>query len=86
MDDSYVDNLRWGNDSIENINKKTADLAPQNTKRCKETTFRQFVAFWKAKRFDFINEKASIESVANAMKSWAFNMKNINGEDYKKEL
>lgn len=74
--------IRFGafslNDISENIGKSVSD----NTKRSKAYIWGQFTAFCSERNYQFDGETTDIY-LANILKDWAYNMRKMDGQDYK---
>jgi hypothetical protein len=76
---------RFGTLSLENIDKVVENTLPQNTKRSKCSVWSQFLNFCKEKNYK-LSESTPKEKLVEILKDWGFNMKRINGEDYKEAV
>ena len=76
--------FRFGNESVENIKQEIQNLTPRNTKKNKESVWKQFIEFCTEKSYDI--ENSSIEQLANILEDYAFNMKKRDGGDYKESV
>ncbi|CAH1113828.1 unnamed protein product [Psylliodes chrysocephalus] len=74
---------RFGNENQENIRKEVEKLVPQNTKRSKESVWRQFLQFCFEKSYDINSPSVSIEALSQILEDHAFNMKKKSLYDYK---
>lgn len=74
---------RFGKENKEYIRQEVQNLMPQNTKKSKESVWRQFMQFCHEKHYDINNSSISIEALSQILEDYAFNMKKKDSEDYK---
>ncbi|KAK9739015.1 hypothetical protein QE152_g9378 [Popillia japonica] len=68
--------------SIVNIDQIVKQAEPANTKKSKASIWRQFCEFCDAKNYS-IEQNVREEELADILKDWAFNVRKVNGEEYK---
>ncbi|CAH1102153.1 unnamed protein product [Psylliodes chrysocephalus] len=73
---------RFGINSIELINRKIDENVPKNTKKSKEYVWKQFTSFCDEREY-VLEEEMPVERLALILKDWSFNMRKIDGSDYK---
>lgn len=73
---------RFGNSNIVEIDQEIENCTPRTTKRTHISIWNQFSAFYEEKGY-VLNETTSVENLANILKDYAFNMKKVDGTDYK---
>lgn len=77
--------LRFGAESLANIDTEVKAIVPKNTKRSKSSVWSQFLVFCEEKDYT-LDELTSKDKLAEILKDWGFNMKRKNGEDYKEAV
>lgn len=78
----FVKMNRFGEINEKEIDENIKKTAPQNTLKSKNSIWRQFMSFCDAKKYTF-GPDTSVTELASILKSWAFNMRKKNGEEYK---
>lgn len=73
---------RFGTSSDENIKNSVKNSISKNTIACKTSIWRQFKCFCDEKNY-VLSSTTPIAEIATILRSWAFNMRKTNGEDYK---
>ncbi|KAJ8966840.1 hypothetical protein NQ317_003022 [Molorchus minor] len=73
---------RFGVCSLSTIDKKVKGNVPINTEKAKKTVWNQFTTFCTEREYT-LSAETSEAQLANIMKDYAYNMKKMDGEDYK---
>lgn len=73
---------RFGVFSLENITQSIDKNTSENTKKSKTYVWKQFSIFCKERQYQF-DRTTSDADLAKILKDWAYNMRKLNGEDYK---
>lgn len=76
---------RFGATSNEVINQNIDENIPSNTKKSKSYIWRQFMTFCVERNYKLDAENSN-ERLAFILKDWAFNMRKIDGSDYKESV
>ena len=76
---------RFGISSVHEIDKNIANLVPLNTQKSRSSAWKQFESFCSERKY-CLNGDTTIEELSRIMKDFGFNMKKLNGEDYKEEV
>lgn len=76
---------RFGQSSSTVIDEAVTELTPVNTKKARESAWRQFAQFCGERNYN-LNEEISVQRLALILKDFAFNMRKSNGEDYKETV
>ncbi|KAJ3646848.1 hypothetical protein Zmor_024416 [Zophobas morio] len=76
---------RFGSKSEEEIDAEISKSTPWNTKKSRDSVWRQFSSFLKEKGYN-LEQSTSPESLNTILKSWASNMKKKDGTDYKENV
>lgn len=75
-------NSRFGEKSLKEIDLEIRKSIPANTVRTKSSIWNQFTSFCEERNYSLTRE-TTINTVAEILTDWAFNMKKANGDDYK---
>lgn len=78
-------NSRWGTETITEIEEKIVENVPENTKRNKDYIWKQFSNFCGDRHYDLASNLGNDE-LAKILEDYAWNMRKINGEDYKESV
>lgn len=73
---------RFGTSSFNSIKEDIEESTPKNTKASNKYVWRQFMSFCNDKNYS-LNEHTTISCLAEILTDWAFNMRKLNGEEYK---
>lgn len=73
---------RFGKHSLHEIDHKITKNVPANTTKTKNTMWRQFASFCQERDYK-IEATTTEEVLADILKDWAYNMKKLDGSDYK---
>lgn len=73
---------RFGNKDLASIREEVASSSSINTKRCQKSNWEQFVRFCEVREFD-LSKAASPLELSKILEDYAFNMKKVDGVDYK---
>ncbi|KAJ3662270.1 hypothetical protein Zmor_006625 [Zophobas morio] len=76
---------RFGISSVHEIDKNIANLVPLNTQKSMSSAWKQFESSCSERKY-CLNGDTTIEELSRIMKDFGFNMKKLNGEDYKEEV
>lgn len=76
---------RFGTASMQEIDKSIEDLTPENTKRSKNSIWKQFEEFCSEKKY-VLEAQTTPENLANILKDWASNMRRKDGSFYKESV
>lgn len=78
-------NTRFGDESLEDIQKNIVSNTPRNTIKSKTYVWKQFLQFCEHKKYQF-EQNTPIEKLANILTDWAFNMRKSDGGEYKESV
>lgn len=73
---------RFGRISNDEISEEILNLTPVNTIKTQTSVWRQFMEFCDHRKYE-LNQETSNEDLAVILKDWAFNMKKVDGSEYK---
>lgn len=73
---------RFGNISEESIKENIINSVPINTKNNKSCIWRQFMTFCESRNY-VLERGTTVCKISNILLDWAYNMRKINGENYK---
>lgn len=76
---------RFGNISFKKIDISVNESQPRNTVKTKKNIWKQFIQFCAEKKYT-LDKSTSNENLALILKDWAFNMRKVNGEEYKESV
>jgi hypothetical protein len=76
---------RFGCENQQKINVLIEDTIPKNTKRSHSSVWHQFEEFCQTREFS-VELQHTPEQLNDILKDFAFNMKRINGQDYKESV
>lgn len=73
---------RFGHVSIIEIEENIKKSIPKSTKDTKSSIWRQFIVFCKERNYELL-ASTPVTEIAMFLTDWAYNMKKVNGENYK---
>lgn len=76
---------RFGSFSKENIQEKIEGIMPVNTKKNRKSIWDQFIRFCNDKCYE-LSASTTPTQLGQIMMDWGFNMRKMNGEDYKESV
>mgnify|MGYP005984020311 CR=1 FL=1 len=74
---------RFGAFSKVEINQNTKESVPLNIVNTQSSIWRQFEAFCCERKYE-LDRTRNIKQLANILQNWAFNMKNVKGDNTRK--
>lgn len=76
---------RFGQESLANIDGQIKKTVPENTVKTKRTVWNQFALFCTERKY-VLDGSTTTEQLADVLKDWGYNMKKMNGDDYKESV
>lgn len=76
---------RFGQESLQTINQNIKDIVPKNTLNAKKSIWKQFDGFYSEKGYK-LESTTTDEALVEILQDWGFNMKKVNGDDYKEHV
>ena len=77
---------RFGNNSLQNIDKQISLNVPINTTRSKKSVWSQFQNFCGERKYDVTSNALGVEKLNEILKDWGFNMRKADGTNYKETV
>ncbi|KAJ3646256.1 hypothetical protein Zmor_023850 [Zophobas morio] len=80
-----MSNFRFGRNTPKEIDDSITNITPLNTKNSRNSIWRQFEKFCGERKYVF-DGNTSTEKLAFILKDWGYNMKKVDGNDYKEAV
>ncbi|KAJ3646224.1 hypothetical protein Zmor_023819 [Zophobas morio] len=80
-----MSNFRFGRNTPKEIDDSITNITPLNTKNSRNSIWRQFEKFCGERKYVF-DGNTSTEKLAVILKDWGYNMKKVDGNDYKEAV